>query len=205
MLAAALALAAPLGGQGEKPQPPKPVERDGLAVTIKPAEKAFAAGKPLAFEVTFKNVSDEPIRLPDRGQNFSAWEFHLSRADIKKGYTGHCITPPGKTVRPTPSAPILPGESLAVTVRLDYTFAFSEGGWDPKNTFRQLPEGKYRLRAEIKYPGRPRGDKNPARLWGGAPLLTRPAEFVIGELESGDAKEQENIEPPSRHGRQEEN
>jgi hypothetical protein len=205
MLAAVLALAVPLGGQGEKPQPPKPVERDGLAVTIKPAEKAFATGKPLTFEVTFMNVSDDPIRLPDRAQNLNAWEFHLSRADVKKSYTGHSITPPSKTARPTPSAPILPGESLAVTVRLDYTFAFSEGAWDPKKTFRQLPEGRYRLRAEINYPGRPRADKNPARLWGGAPLLTRPADFVVGEPDSGDAKEQAMNDPPRRQGRQEDN
>jgi hypothetical protein len=180
-LAAALALAVPLGGQDEKPQPPKPVERDGLAVTIRPGEKMFAVGKPLTFEVTFKNVSDEPIRLPDRPLNFTAWAFHFSQADVKKGYTGRCTSPPGKAGKPTPSAPILPGESLAVTVRLDYTFAFSEGAWDPKQTFRQLPEGKYRIRAEIRFPGRPRADKNPARLWGGAPLLTRQAEFVIGE------------------------
>ena len=183
-LAVLLAVALPPGGQGEKPPAPKPVERDGLAVTIRPLKAAFAPGEALEFEVTFKNVSDEPIRLPDRPQNYQTWEFHLARAGYKKGLTGRNVLPAGKPAKAVPTAALKPDETVSVNVRLDGAYAFAEGAWDAKRAFRQLPEGRYRLRAEIKFAEPARRDKNPARVWAGAPLLTRPAEFVIESPDS---------------------
>jgi hypothetical protein len=180
-LAVLLALAAPAGGQGEKPAPPKPVERDGLAVTIKPGKDAFAPGEALTFEVVFKNVSDEPIRLPGQPQDYRAWTFYATRAGARKALIGQSVAPPDKASKPTPSAALPPGGSVAVTVRLDGKFAFAESPWDPRKAVKRLPEGRYLLRAEIKFARLPRPDKNPARVWSAAALLTRPAAFVIGE------------------------
>jgi hypothetical protein len=189
-LAVLLALAAPPGGQGEKPALPKPVERDGLAVTIKPGKEAFAPDEPVTFEVVFKNISDEPIRLPDQPQDYKAWIFHVTRAGVKRALIGRSVAPPGKPAKPKPTAALTPGSSLAVTVRLDGQFAFSQSPWDPKKAVRRLPEGRYRLRAEIRFPRLPRPDKNPARVWPVTTLLTRPAEFVIGEPDQEPAKPQ---------------
>jgi hypothetical protein len=184
-LAVLLAVALPPGGQGEKPPPPKAVERDGLAVTIRPLKAAFAPGEALEFEVTFKNVSDEPIRLPDRPRNYNTWEFHLARAGYKKGFIGRNILPAGKPAKAAPTAALKPGETMSVNVRLDGAYAFAVGAWDAKKAFRQLPEGRYRLRAEIKFASPPRSDKDPARVWAGdPPLLTRPAEFVVESPDS---------------------
>jgi hypothetical protein len=183
-LAVLLAVALPPGGQGEKQPPPKPVERDGLAVTIRPLKAAFAPGEALEFEVTFKNVSDEPIRLPDRPQNYQTWEFHLARAGSKKSIKGRNVLPAGKPAKAAPTAPLKPDETMSVNIKLDGAYAFAEGAWDAKRAFRQLPEGRYRLRAEIKFAESARRDKNPARVWAGAPLLTRPAEFAVESPDS---------------------
>jgi hypothetical protein len=84
-----------------------------------------------------------------------------------------------------------PGSSITVNVRLDGQFAFAEEPWDPKKAVRRLPEGRYRLRAEIKFPRLPRPDKNPVRVWAlDRPLLTRPAEFVIGSPDDDDTRPQ---------------
>jgi hypothetical protein len=181
-VAVLLALTAPPGGQGEKPAPPKPVERDGMAVTIKPGKDAFEPGEPLTFEIVFKNISDEPIRLPDQPQNYRTWTFYATRAGAKRAFTGRSVAPV-KAAKPTPSAALPPGGTVSVSVRLDGGFAYSEGPWDPKKAVRRLPEGRYLLRAEIKFARQARPDKNPVPVWGVSSLLTRPAPFVIGEPE----------------------
>lgn len=94
-----------------KPKPGVVTER-GLSVTVKPAKDSFAADEAIAFDVTFKNVSEKMFQLFDA----TYWVFH-----VNSGGTWACVlkdTASGKEYRPTVvMRPML--ERMAAPVRLD--------------------------------------------------------------------------------------
>jgi hypothetical protein len=68
-----------------------------------------------------------------------------------------------------------------VTAKLG-TFGFVEGKeWDRSKAMKQLPQGTYRVRIEVKFLQRPPADNDPVPIWPGDAIMSRTAELEIYE------------------------
>jgi len=163
----------------------KPVEKDGLQVTVMLPKATFAADEPLTFTVQFKNESKKPITLYDADWD---WEWQSHFLDLKTGgswWHRHLGDPRAGAPLDTVHT-LKAGESLVVPVQqklgamsnFDFAWAGDQKAWqDPIN---HLHPGQYRLTVEITLKGNPAGSKQlePGAEWTGT-IKTEPVEFEI--------------------------
>ena len=170
--------------KGENPMPPavpqvsEAVAQDGLSITIAPAKAVFLAKEPLAFVVTFKNVSKEPFMLFDAN---AALRYELTFRGVPMGDPWVPVLPTD-ILRP----PFLEGLSkelqpgAAREIKLLGGIQLGYRGPNDSTPFGRpnLDAGKYSVSLTRKFTGNPALLLWPHRHWVGT-LTTKPVEFTV--------------------------
>ena len=158
----------------------KPVEHDGLQVTVTMPKATFAADEPLKFTLQFKNVSGKPLTLCDAD---CFWHWVTQFTDVKAG--GPWTLRQLFDDRHEASVNSLkPDGVLEVPVELVGGKRPFDLQWDgPQKRLvapiQHLRPGKYRLTIEISLRETPvRGPEDIPPFWVGT-TSTEPVEFEI--------------------------
>lgn len=167
------------------PKASEPVEKNGLQITARPDKAVFELGQPLAFTVTFKNVSKDDFTLLHSPLVVSHCKFHI--AGEKEGILWDVIPLP-KAAAPAPVSPppcvLKAGQSVEATLRLDENFVFDWKGEQLAKPMpvKQLPAGKYRLALDVIFLGVTKDVQLSGKppLWVGQ-LATKPTPFEISD------------------------
>jgi len=162
--------------------------KDGLAVTVTPVKKVFAAKEDPAFEICYKNVSDKAFLLPDQPGLYGFWTYYIESLSDNKTFTARSILPKGAGALAEPAGPIQPGADLKVTVPLPANaFGIVEGNWGnelrPKNALMRLPPGKYRVKIHIAFVQGLEDKVRVAPIWPAGEIITQPVEIEIAAAE----------------------
>jgi hypothetical protein len=159
----------------------KPVEKDGVSVTVATNQRSISADEQPGFVVRFKNTSADYINLYDVQASWD-WQIRFTNTDKRAGHPGPWLLRMDKLPHRYPIAhkQIKAGESLEVAVNLadpPFTFDFVyEGETDkPVAPVRRLGPGKYQMTITITLPN-PFGPGH--HLWVG-PLTTDPLELEV--------------------------
>lgn len=151
---------------------PKPVEKDGLALTVLPPAAPFRANDPVVFSFHFRNVSERTYKLYNATGDFG-WSFHIENLATRAVWTAS----PGKGFQSAePREVDLQAQGVLETqVQLggQTELNFSDGEF----SHRTLPPGKYRMTASVRLRN-PWDSGNRAGAWLGE-INTRPVEFEI--------------------------
>jgi RNA polymerase sigma factor (sigma-70 family) len=176
------ARAVPLPPKAERPAKAAPpaVEKNGLSVTVVPARRDFAVQEPLAFTVTFKNVSREPFFLAEAGY-FWDWKITCGQFwqvqplfDAKRAYPPSQLLEPGQEIRT---------EVVLDEKRSPFQFKWIGEQEQSVGPRKFLSAGKYPLALDIRLStdrrAERRGDyKHPH--WTGE-IATKPVEIEIND------------------------
>ncbi len=185
--------AGPAPAKEDTGKAPASVVEKGLSVAVRPAKKVFGPKEPLAFDVTFRNVSEKPFLLFDV-EFYPWWRYEFTvvgGANPGRRWEGRCMA----KFRRTPPEPIAmrPGESRVVKAVLDDRFMYGRPGGGHMDWSKRLPAGKYRLSIERKltefvdwtrlgehHKPAAAERKWPFPFWTGT-IKTRPVEFEIAK------------------------
>jgi hypothetical protein len=154
--------------QAQMPPTSRPVERDGLQVTIQPSKLQFTVGEKLTLKVTYLNVTKDPIRLWNAVDPapYGLWTLIAEDVNTAKRFTGASFLPGGAApdanrVHP---ATLRPGEPESTIVTFQ-NFGFIEGSLTnsevktalfnlraarSNGAANRLPVGTYRINVEIR-------------------------------------------------------
>ncbi|MGE3808270.1 MAG: RNA polymerase sigma factor [Gemmataceae bacterium] len=168
-----------------KPTASKPVEKDGLTVTVAPALSRFGAGQPITFKVHFKNTSTKDLSFLRTPRYYYDWQFQFG-----SWRTVNAAKREGGGREP---AVLKVGETLTVEVRIDNTFLFTWQGPQSRPVLprHDLPTGEYELTLSIITPEG--SDRRLPLPWEG-PLQTAPVTVVIEQRQELPASAKEVID-----------
>ncbi len=163
----------------------KRLEKDGLSVDMIPTKQVFAPDEPLSFTVIYRNVGKHAFRLPDQPGLYNNWELTLTWVRGPANYMsmrlmGKSSLPRGVATPARPTAPLEPGKTLAVEVKLD-SYMYLVGKGDSAKAIKRHYPGKYKVNFDIHFPVKPAPDGNPVPLWPDDSIPTNPAEFEVHE------------------------
>jgi RNA polymerase sigma factor (sigma-70 family) len=183
--AAVVAKVVPGPETGVKPEGPKasePAIKDGLSVTVLPERTVFAVDQPLAFKLTFKNVSKETFLLFD-----AAWTYDYGVRFFGVPAGGPWSATSVRNVdRPPPdvsdSKALAPGASLDVKLLLDAGYRYAHELKDSAPA-AHLAKGRYRVVVTRKFVKSPAEALWKHNHWTGD-VTTQPVEFAIGDQAS---------------------
>jgi hypothetical protein len=176
----------------------QPVEKDGLAVVIEPTKDTFTSGEALVIKVTYRNVSQQVLRLPDQPALYNFWYLRLEEVNTHKTYTGGTSLPMGAGGDAKASAAIAAGDTLATVVTFQ-RYGFVEGTLDvaafdsakfklaqatrgPAGSYSYLPPlppGTYKVRVDIRFPNKTAADGDPTPVWPGKAIESNPVEIKV--------------------------
>jgi hypothetical protein len=179
---AVLAQSPTASSSASPPAETKPVEKDGLSVTVSMERRAIPADEQPSFVLRFKNTSNGYINL--YGINaFWGWQIRFANINKPAGNPGpwklRFDTIPGRR-HYTAHKQVKPGESTEVAINLNdppYTFNYVYDGVADHliAPVRSLSPGAYRLEVNVAL-------KNPFgpghHEWTG-PVTTEPVEFTV--------------------------
>ncbi len=108
-----------------------PSEKDGLSVVVQSSKGTFAKSEALTFKFTYRNVSENPFRLPDRIDHYGLDCLELDDMKTGKIYTGAYSLPTGAAPNAGDINPIVmrPGESMSAIVAFR-DFGYVEGAME---------------------------------------------------------------------------
>lgn len=201
-------------------KPSEMVVKDGLGVVMQLLKTQFTPDEPLVFKVTYKNTSASSIRLLDVGGQLNFWRLSLEDVVSGKMFTGHTTVLEGPDPVENGLLPVLlkPGQSVTkkLTIRRVYFVEGDvdlaqfraameksrqagrqgvrggQGGSPPPPNEPPLPEGTYKIVAEMSFERSPhfvsvRRDVAEEKvaveadplLWKSGPLVSKPFELSI--------------------------
>ena len=159
----------------------KPVEKDGLQVTVTLPKATFTADEPLKFSVEFKNVSKAAFMLDDADM-FWNWVIRFEDEQWKGPWQLHETFLGKRKPEPTNNA-LKPSEVFTVPVEIDPAKKLFELVWkgpqlESVGAIRQLKPGKYRLTMEIVLEENPLDLQLKWPCWKGK-ITPEPVEFEV--------------------------
>jgi len=170
----------------------KPVEKNGLQVTVNLPQAVFAKNEPVKFSVQFKNVSKKDFVLHNVNQYWE-WQIRFEPVGVKSPANGPWQLSFNKMAAISTNQTVKPTEDFAVAVEPPQKF--HEYVWKGNQResvppIKQLTPGKYKLTlaitlAEDRDPRNVR-EKSAAAFWAGT-LTTEPVEFEISDKEPAQA------------------
>ena len=163
-----------------------PAVKDGLAVTVTLAKVIFEEQEPLAFSVSFKNVSEKEFILYDYND---VWSWKREFFNLQLNGPWRWEIKPGLKIerqRMQPISKAVPaGTGVEVPVKLDQQnegdfFLYVWHGEQAKTVHprKHLPPGQYQISVSLKLDRNPAPQKDAFPHWIGE-IATNPVEFEI--------------------------
>ncbi len=157
----------------------KPVDKDGLRLSVTLAQKQFTTDEPISFKAHFKNVSDKTFSL------FNVthfWNWDVSLTDLKAAgpWQMHETFIGLRSPEPTVHK-LQPGDTFDVPVVIDpklFEFIWKGNQSRPVAPVRQLRPGNYRLLVKISLEQNPVAREIAFADWTGT-ITTEPLEFEV--------------------------
>ncbi len=144
-----------------------PEPKSGLAVSVQTGRAVIKPEDPVVLRVTFRNVSTDTFRLPDRVNppDFNRWYLSLRDVNSGKRYTGISTLPMGAASEPVEINPVImaAGDATAVSVAFqgfafvpgDMTFQAARNAWFPQRLDSsaqfKLPAGHYEVAVNVQF------------------------------------------------------
>ena len=179
----------------------EPVEKDGLAVVIQSSREIIPSNEPLALRVTFRNKTDQPLRLPNNTAMYGDWLLKLEDVQSGKKYTAGFSTGGNQTMTASPSAAIQPGDTFVSTaayfanaqvVEGDLNFdafqkavPWSASIWNAATRGKEMTPfqpGDYKVWLEVRFPNQVTEDGNPAAVWKDDDIVSQTVLVKIGPV-----------------------
>lgn len=182
---------AALGADKPTTQTSEPAVKDGLSVVVTMAKSAFGPKDDLAFEVTFKNVSDKPLvlypghaltqtnhlLLVKQAQAQGDWELNIAQGRMQdlRQFDRRQDSNPNLHLEPKQSATL----KTANDPNVFYQFHWNGEQDEDRGDIRYLPPGKYLMKVKFTFAGPKNVDK--IMPWWAGEITSEPVAFEISE------------------------
>ncbi|MGE3804565.1 MAG: RNA polymerase sigma factor [Gemmataceae bacterium] len=159
----------------DTPERPVPFVKDGLSVELRPLRTEFTLNEPLAFQIIYRNVSEQPISLSACYNVDGHGVYIIDRASGRRWEVGFV-----EKVKPSiGEATIPPGKLFITHVVGSLTIKFTAG---EDIRMRSLPAGNYTAVLERTFSNEP-SPYSDLTFWAGK-VATQPVAFRISGKEA---------------------